>query len=160
MFLGKENKRVVNREEEMKKKIGGLVLLFAICLSGCAGVEKFRKEKGKPELSSPTQASTPLGAPISILVKVKVSDYRTLNTFKKKLSEIRGVRNIYQKRFSVAEDSELEVRYIGSTEKFADEIINHIHLPHLNLEITGFDQTSITLNITPLPTTPFEEEGY
>ncbi|OQX53928.1 MAG: hypothetical protein B5M48_02065 [Candidatus Omnitrophica bacterium 4484_213] len=119
-------------------------VMLIVFLSGCARVERVRKPEEKSVL-------TITGAPISVSINVKAPDYPTLNQFKQKLSEIKGVKSIYQRKFSVSQTSELEIRYIGSVEKLADEIIN-MDFPDFTLEITDFDQTSINLKIVPLTT--------
>ena len=119
-------------------------VMLIVFLSGCARVERVRKPEEKSVL-------TITGAPISVSINVKASDYPTLNQFKQRLSEIKGVKSIYQRKFSVSQTSELEIRYIGSVEKLADEIIN-MDFPDFTLEITDFDQTSINLKIVPLTT--------
>lgn len=127
----------------------GLIVVLGGCVTFGTGV---RRETPVMRVPPPKPEEIIRGVPVAIMVKVKAPTYRALNTFKQALSRIKGVKDIYQKKFSVSQDSELEIRYIGSTEKLADEIVNNIHIPGTSLEIAEFDQVSITVIITPLPT--------
>jgi len=157
---GRKNKNVSGRErrEMIKGKSIVFMLSLVVTLSGCATTPRVKREPKIKVASPPVQRDTvPSGIPVSVLVKVKAPNYRILNVFKKALSKIKRVRNIYQKKFSLSQDSELEVRYVGSTEKLADEIMSEIHIPEFVLEIIEFDQTSVTVNIAPVPA---EQESY
>lgn len=131
------NKRI------LKVKEGCCLLAVAVfilvSLSGCLGRPGVRREERVPR-------PVLMARPRLITLTVEGADYVMLREFREKLSALREVGDVHQRKFVARQISELEIEYKDSMETLVDQMSN-MSFSNFALDIASFDQTRISVQI-------------